>query len=396
MSKPIYKRVFDYAVEHWMEHETGTDSLTIASELNIKHDSVKKAMLRLEADGHASLNKNCPLAPVSFCIAGGGMEIGELVDCHVIFPKCEALTDYFHSSGLARLDLPVYKERILKGAHSYSFTYFNETVLTRYLNDPRDYEVTDSRSGGQIQYQGNDEHKYIYVRHGRRRLVDGRRCVVAFLVDMKKLSESEQRYWHGYELDNPEFSIGTDGDFARFLEVNLDGAWVGYEDPLKELLEVIRKFNDKLGFPLLQRDENQYAHAPVVNTEKAYCEACAELYKLLSNDNLVMNEIKKFLMERFHAIPADFFNKQGERAMSQYQLLQLVESRSGLEPRLTKTIKSLSAERQKTAHTLNIKGETGEVFIDRFFDLCKSLTEGLNYFSDGVSARLKSGSTENP
>lgn len=40
-----------------MEYETGTDSLRIATELNIKHDSVKKAMLRLEADGLASLKK---------------------------------------------------------------------------------------------------------------------------------------------------------------------------------------------------------------------------------------------------------------------------------------------------------------------------------------------------
>ena len=353
-------------------------------------------MLRLESDGLASLNKNRPLAPVSYCIAGGGMEIGELVDCHVIFPKREALTDYFHSSGLAQLNLPIYKERILKGAHSYSFAYFNEAVLTRYLNDPRDYEVTDSRSGGQIQYQGNDEDKYIHVRHGRRRLVDGRRCVVAFLVDMKKLGESEQRYWHGYELHNPEFSIGSDGDFSRFLAVNRDGAWVGYEDPLKELLGLIKKLNSKLGFPLLRRDENQYAHAPVVNTEKAYGDACAELYKLLSNDNLVTKEIKKFLTEKFHATAADFVHAESKKAMSQYQLLQMVETRSELEPRLTEAIKSLSTERQKTAHTLNIKGETGEIFIDEFFELCDCLTEGLNYFSDGVSARSESEVAEKP
>lgn len=324
------------------------------------------------------------------------MEIGELVDCHVIFPKREALTDYFHSSGLARLNLPIYKERILKGAHSCSFAYFNEEVLTRYLNNPRDYEVTDSRSGGQIQYQGNDEDKYIDVRHGRRRLVDGRRCVVAFLVDMKKLGELEQRYWHGYELYNPEFSIGSDGDFSRFLAVNLDGAWVGYEDPLKELLGLIKKLNSKLGFPLLQRDENQYAHAPVENTEKAYSDACAELYKLLSNDNLVTKEITKFLTEKFHANAADFVHAETQKAKSQYQLLQLVEIRSELAPRLTTAIKSLSTERQKSAHTLNIKGETGAIFIDEFFELCDRLTEGLNYFSDGVSARSKLEADEKP
>lgn len=60
------EQVLDYAVQYWVNHRTGCDSLRIAQDLKRDNEEIKEAMIELEASGLASLNKDAPLVPIAF------------------------------------------------------------------------------------------------------------------------------------------------------------------------------------------------------------------------------------------------------------------------------------------------------------------------------------------
>jgi hypothetical protein len=375
------EKVLSKAVAHWTSHKTGMDSKQIASALRLGHEAVKQAMLNLEATGLANLNRDKVLNQMSF--GKGGMTFKPVV-CHIIFPSKEVLTENFYNSDLLRQKLPVFEERVMKGSHTYSFAYFNEEVLRKYLTRPDLYDVSDTVSGGRVQYMGEDEALYVEVRHGRRKLTNGRSAVTAFITDLLKMNESEQRYWHGHEITDPAFADEDDG-FADFLDVNLDGKWISYKDPVSEALEAIKRVNERLGVDIFRRTENALLHAPVENTMRAYCDSCGEIYKLIGNDSLNIKVLKPYLVANFGADHAEFEHTQSKRPLTGLQLLELLQTKADTGDDAYKTIKSIGEDRGQAAHATTFKGDPSKIYIDMFRDQCQKLTVALDSFGSKVA-----------
>lgn len=383
MAKPLYQKVLDFAVQEWLKHQASVDTRTIAREIDANADSVMKAAERLEVDGLVSLNRHAQLNEMSIPIGGGPFTFTPVV-CHIVFVKKDVLTEAFHKAGLARENYPIYKERIVKGSQPYSFLYFNEAVLQRYLRDPANYRVKDTYSSVEVEYIGEDSERYFDITCGRRRLEDGSRCVVPLLVDLKKLDADEQRYWHGYEISIPKLMKNDDG-FAEYIHVIFEGAWHEFDDPLTDFKEAVAGMNDRLGFELLARTANKLIHVPAENTERAYTEACSELFKLIGSDSLQVSKIKPFMTETFGSVAQDFIHKESKRPKSAKQLIEDMENLAGIEHKLTMAIKELGSERQKAAHLVDLKGETGEIYVDSFFHQCRNVTGAISYFCDGIA-----------
>ena len=383
MAKPLYQKVLDFALQEWLKHQAAVDTRTIAREIKANPDSVMKAAERLEAEEQVSLNRHVRLNEISIPIGGGSFTFTPVV-CHVVFVKENVLTEAFHKAGLARENYPIYMERIVKGAQPYSFLYFEEAVLQRYLRDPVNYRVKDTFSSVEVEYIGQDSERYFDITCGRRRLEEGSRCVVPLLVDMKKLDADEQRYWYGHEINNPKLTKNDEG-FAEYTNVIFEGAWHEFDDPLTDFKGAVAGMNARLGFELLGRTTNKLIHVPAENTERAYTEACSELFKLIGNDSLQLKKIKSFMIETFDCVAQDFINKESKRPKSSKQLLEDMESLAGIEHKLSIAIKELGAERQKAAHLVDLKGKTGEVFVDSFFNHCRNLTGAISYFCDGIA-----------
>lgn len=379
--KTIEEKVLDQAVKYWTSHKTGTDSRRIAAALRLDHEKVKQAMLNLEASGLANLNKDETLNMTSF--GKGGIEFKTVV-CHIIFPSKAVLTENFYKSDLVRQRLPIYEERVMKGSHTYSFAYFNEEVLRKYLTRPDLYNVTDTISGGHVRYEGEDEDLYVDIRHGRRKLTNGRSAVTAFITDLLKMNESEQRYWHGHEISDPTFADEDEG-FADFIDVSLEGKWISYKDPVSAALEAIKRVNERLGVDIFRRTENALLHAPVENTERAYCDSCGELHKLIGNDSLNKTVLEAYLVENFGTDRSEFTHKETKRALSGLQLLNLIEVKAGTGDACSKTIKSIGDDRGKTAHATTFKGDPSKIYIDMFRDQCEKLTAALDDFGSKVA-----------
>lgn len=386
MAKPLYQKVLDFAVEQWLKYQAPVDTRAVARQIDAKPETVMRAAERLEADGFVTLNKNAQLNEMTIPMGGGPFTFTPVV-CHVIFVKKDVLTEAFHEAGMGRKNLPVYQEKIVKGSQPYCFLCFDEAVLHKYLRDPQNYKVKDTFSSVEVQYTGEDSERYFYILCGRRRLEDGSRCVVPLLADMRKLDPDEQRYWHGFELSNAKF-MRNDTGFAEYAHVVFEGAWHEFEDPLTEFKEAVASMNGKLGFPLLGRTENKLIHVPAENTERAYSEACGERYKLVSNDAMSTKAIKAIMKETFGCKDEIFTHKESGRAKTQFQLLANVEDLAGLEHKLTEAIKKLGQDRQIVAHLVEVKGKTGKVYVDAFFEQCRAVAEGIRYFCDGIKEYL--------
>lgn len=385
--KTTEEKILDHAVKYWTDHQTGCDSLRISQALGLDNEEVKKAMVNLEVTGLAALNKDAALTPLS--VGKNGMEFGTPVLCHVIFPSKAVLTENFYSSNLVRQNLPVFQERVMKGSHTYSFVYFSEEVLRKYLTRPDYYDVSDTISGGHINYSGEETSLYIDIRHGRRKLESGRSVVVAFLTDLLKLSEAEQRYWHGYELTDAVFS-NEDKGFIDFIDVNLEGQWIAYKDPVSEALAAIKRVNERLGVPLFRHTDNTLLHAPVENTERAYCDSCNELYKLIGNDSINKDILEAYLVENFGAVNSDFIHKETKRPLSGLQLIEMLEEKATTEKGASNVIRNIGKDRSRSAHALTFKGEPDRIYIDMFRDQCVTLTAALDAFSEKVAKVVKS------
>lgn len=379
--KTTEEQVLQYAVKYWTNHQAGCDSLKVSHDLRLDNEDVKKAMVNLEATGLASLNKDRALTPIS--MGKSGMTMGEPILCHVIFPSKAVLTENFYSSDLVRQNLPVFQERVMKGSYTYSFIYFNEEVLRKYLTRPDLYEVSDTISGGHITYTGEDESLYINVRHGRRKIENGRSVVVVFLTDLLRLSEPEQRYWHGYERTDSVFAAEDKG-FTDFINVNLEGQWISYKDPVSETIAAIKRINERLGQALFRRTDNALLHAPVENTERAYCDSCNELYKLIGNDSLDKDILEAYLAENFSTPKSDFIHKESKRPLSSIQLMELLEKKVNAGAGASKVIRSIGNDRGKAAHSLSFKGDAEKIYIDMFRDRCLELTKGLDAFGEKI------------
>lgn len=384
MAKTLEKKVLDCAVEQWNKTHAGIASTDIARWIRSSNAKVMEAMIALEAAGKCSLNKNVKLFGVT--ISAGGIKVAKkATTSHVIFPNQDVLTDHFYESGLARQGLPVYVERLHKGAHQYAMVYFCEEVLAKYLDRPELYDVDDSLSGGHIQSRTDDEATFIHVRHGRRRLANGTSAILIPYTDLARLDEAQQRYWHGFEVPNPEVA-STDQHYSKFMLRTFDGAFVDYENPLENLLDTLKDVNGRFGESVLFRHtENPHLRAPVRNTEKAFYDACSELFKIIGADSLVASTIKEILINDFGTKEEEFTHGSG-RALSPFQQLQLLEAKAGIDRQVTTVIDEVKRYRVRADHAIVDPLPSTIDFVQKFHALCNDITHALIFFARKLEA----------
>jgi len=384
MAKTLEQKVLDCAVEQWNKTHAGITSFDIARLIRSQNVKVMEAMVALEAISKCSLNKNVELFTVSIGVSGLKFAQKATI-AHVIFPSKEVLTDHFYSSGLARQGLPIYVERLHKGAHQYTMVYFSEEVLAKYLDRPEFYNVEDSLSGGSIRSITEDEANYIYVRHGRRQLANGRTAVLVPYKDLARLDEAQQRYWHGFEISNPE-NAGPDQHYSKFMLRTFEGAFVDYENPLEKFLEAVGYVNSNLGGSVLFRHtDNPHLRIPVENTEKTFYDACSELFKIIGADSLVAPTIKNILVDDFGTKEDEFTHKSG-RALSPFQQLQLLETKAGIEPKATTIIDEVKSFRIRADHAIVEPVSSAINFVEKFHTLCNDIAYALMFFATKLEA----------
>lgn len=384
MAKTLDQKILDCAVEQWSKKHAGITSIDIAKRIGASNGKVMEAMIDLEVAGKCRLNKNAELFNMS--IGKGRMRIAKKATiAHVIFPTPEILTDYFYSSDLARQGLPVYVERLHKGSHQYAMVYFSEDVLAKYLDRPEFYDVEDSLSGGSIRSNTANEATHIYVRHGRQQLANGRSAVLVPYKDLASLDEAQQRYWHGFEIFSPEVA-SLDQNYSKFMQRTFEGAFVDYENPLENFVEAVKYVNSSLDkLVLFKHTDNPYLRIPFENTEKAFFDACSELFKIIGTDSLVASTIKKILVEDFSTKENEFTHKS-KRDLSTFQQLQLLEAKAGIEPKATIIIDEVKGYRIRADHAI-VKPLTSSInFVDKFHTLCDDIAYALMFFAIKLEA----------
>ena len=123
MGTTIEQKVLDCAVELWQKRFCGISSLDISSELNLSNKKVMAAMLILEEDDRATLNKDVKLFQIRFTVGRVEHDVKPTI-CHIIFPTTQILTDYFYSSELLEKVCRTIRRGCIKGHSSSSDTTF--------------------------------------------------------------------------------------------------------------------------------------------------------------------------------------------------------------------------------------------------------------------------------
>lgn len=380
MSKSLEQKVIDCAVEQWNKSHAGISSIDIATRIQSSNGKVMKAMIGLEVAGKCSLNKNAELFTVSF--GKKKMKVAKKATiAHFIFPSKELLTDHFYNSDLVRQGFPEYIERLHKGAQQYKMVYFSEEVLFKYLDRPDLYDVEDSLSGGSIRSNTEDESTHIYIRHGRHKLANGRSAILAPYKDLASLDEAQQRYWHAFEIPNPDLVDVYDENYSKFIKRTFNGDFVEYENPLENFLESLKYVNASLGSAALFRHtDNPHLMIPVKNTEKSFYDSCSELFKIIGADSLVASTINKILVDEFGTKKEEFIHKSG-RPLSPFQQLQLLETKAGIEPFTSNIIEEVKGYRLRADHAIVVPLTSTTNFVEKFHTLCNEIANALRLFA---------------
>jgi hypothetical protein len=382
----LLNQVMDISVEHWNKNFGGTSALDICDKVGASNEEVMAAMEILYEQGKGSLNRSVELYPFKIDPEKPKLEIpDEPTTTHVFFPDKKVLTDNFYSSILVRENFPEYKNRLHQGAHQLELIFFSDEVLLRYFDHPEFYAIDDSLSGGHIGTKGDaPDNRNLYVRYGKRKIKSGRTAVAAIFKDLYVMSAEEQRHWHSYEIEDIE-ADQNDPNFARFLARTYEGAWVNFPNPIKDISEVLDVVNQSIPIGnLFKRIENVHLRLPVENTKKALYDCCSEFYKLIGPDSLDQRVMKNFLFKHLGASEEEFIHPGSGRPLSSMQLLALIESKAGIEKRLTAAVKAIGKYRIKANHKLTDTVADEENYVDIFISLCEELSRSGGYFAHRI------------
>jgi hypothetical protein len=234
------------------------------------------------------------------------------------------------------------------------------------------------------------------VRHGRRRLANGRSAVLAIYKDLASLDEAQQRYWNGFEIANPETAT-SDLNYSRYLLRTFEGAFVDYENPLENFFEAVRFVNRKFdGLPFFRNTENSHLRIPVANTEKTFYDSCSELFKLIGPDSLVAPTIKKMLVDDFGTTDEELIHKKSGRTLSTFQQLELLESKAGIEPKATTVIDEVKTYRLRADHGIVSPTSSTTNYVEKFHALCDDIAYALMFFVTKLEAARVKYTPEKP
>jgi hypothetical protein len=383
----IQKKVLEISIAQWNSTFCGTSGLDICDKLSLSNEIVMAAMEALWKQGRGRINANVELYQIRFDSEIPNVEIPtKPTITHVFFPSRKLLKEHFYSSSLVREKHPEFKNRLHWGGHQLELVMFADEVLTRYFNHPEFYKIDDSLSGGMITTKsGAPENRYLYLRHGKRKLENGRTVVTAILKDLYVMSDEEQRYWHAYELFEKKFD-SHDPNFERFVARNFKGEFVDYHNPIKGVVKILENINKSFSeFGLLfKRSDNVYFRVPVENTRKSYYDCCSEFYKIIGPDSLNQKAIKKFLFDIFSVKESELIHLESGRPFSTLQLLSLLEDKMVISRLLSSVIKKIAPERIEADHKVTEPSVEKTNFVDIFIDLCKEYIKAGIKFEERV------------
>lgn len=382
----IQQKILELSIEQWNQSFGGTSALDICDKISVSNEEVMREMESLCNDEKGTINASVELYAIRIDPENPKFEFPkESTTTHVFFPCKELLEDHFYSSKLVREGFPEYKNRLHCGAHQPELVMFSEEVLSRYFDHPEWYEIDDSLSGGHISARSEaPENRFLYVRHGKRKLDDGKAAVTAIFKDLYAMSPEEQRHWHAYELNEATFDK-NDPNFARFVARRYDGAWVDFSKPLQEVLDRIAEINQLFGEEsLFKKCQNDHFRPPVENTRKSYYDSCSELYKLIGPDSLNQKLIKNLLKKGFSVEDGELIHKESKRPLSPIQLLELLEEKIGIDGVISSQIRLIGKDRMEADHKITASITEEQNFIEEFISLCQNFSCSANQFKNKV------------
>ncbi len=255
---------------------------------------------------------------------------------------------------------------------------FSEEVLKKYFDHPEKYCIEDTESGGEITTPY--ETAYFFVQYGKR-TINNDISIVVLYKDLTMLENSEQQHWSSYEINNCKIDQGDD-NFRRFVQRNYYGEFVEYSDPIKNLTIAIDLMNKVCRKNLLfKKNKNMHLCPPVENTQKAYCDSCSELYKIIGPDNIDQNALKRILFEKWNMQETELQNKESHRPYSCNQLFKLLEDRLMGNNKLTEVIDQIKKSRIDADHKILEPDFKNQNYTKQFYVICKNFVVLLNQFS---------------
>lgn len=406
-SMSMKRKILERAVEHWHKNFTGVSALSIAEQLELEHSDVLAAFSELEDEGCARIREDVTLYSVSLdlspdqSVSTGDFD-WEPKNTAIIFPSREVLEENFYSSGLAREGLPEYTTRLHKGGSQIELVYFEVEVLKKYLQHPEKYDIGDSVSGGTLHLDYDylsdlseeeaESQMLGIVRFGKRRSKSGAILVTAILHDLAEMPSPEQRHWHSHEVEPTGFARG-DTDFIRYFARTFEGEFVEYDDPIRKILDLVKKANEIVDdTPMFRHETNPYLAYPVSNTRKDFVDSCSELYKIVGVDSLNKEFLQLCLERTADYTDQDFVHDSG-RPKSKLQLLQALDSELENPPGLADVIKQVRDHRISSAHRIIDPAVPQEDYLLAFRRLCTDICNRLKEFKTRLSAVLNEDAT---
>ncbi|RUO35944.1 hypothetical protein CWE13_10365 [Aliidiomarina shirensis] len=381
-------RLFTEAVKAWWTTFGGVSAIDLAEKAQIPHGDAMRFVESWVEAGRGTMNANVELNLVSVPSPRSSEKFSfTSINTHIFFPSREELTEHFYSSGNARTEPPEFKKRLMCGEHQLALSFFSEEVLARYFSHLDWYEVDDSSAGGHIRTTAESpSDRFIDVRFGKGRALDGKTFVTAIYKDLYCFSDSEQRHWHAYEIARPNLDP-NDENLRLFAARTYDGAWVEFPKPLKAVQDSLVKLNSKFSpHPLFGRLENEHLRMPVENTNKALADSCSELYKIVGSDSLKPKPLKALLQYKFEKTEDDFIHSSG-RPLSALQLVELVERELELVNGLSDAIKNIAKYRVEADHKVLSTSSDKQSYGEEFELLCKQFVSAANLFADALEAK---------
>lgn len=383
------KKVLDASILSWNRTFGGASALSICDEVESSNQEVMAAMEELCNRGDGSMNENVSLYQLNFDTKESKFNFPEKPTVtHVFFPDSKHLENYFYTSHLVRERHPEYKNRLHCGAHQMNMVSFTEEVLARYFDHPEFYEINDSLAGGSIMSTSTcPDERYIYVRHGKRKLVDKGSVVTAFYKDLYSMSDEEQRHWHAYEVKEANFEE-NDSNFGRFVARALDGAFVTFPDPIQDVSKKLSSINNTA--KLFLKTENIHFRMPVENTRKSYYDCCSELYKIIGPDNINQKAVVYILKSDFTVSDSELIHTESNRPLSSIQLLELLEKKMNIEKTLSKEVRKVGKHRTEADHKIISPAVEDINFIELFTQTCNDFISSADIFDYKLRELLKS------
>ncbi len=391
------QEILNYTIVHWQNNFTGISAISVADEFSYPHEDILAVFEELHNEGWGNLRKNVKLFQITVPQDKGVWSdwYGDVqeIETNIFFPAESILTEAFFSGPLARSNLPEYLIRLHKGYSQIGLAHFSLNVLKKYLDHPEIYDIEDTVAGGmltsnaeylEILEANNEEIEgIIFIRYGKRLLVNDQVIVSAILHDLSEMPASEQRHWHAHELEEPSFAQ-NDPDFEKFLKRNFEAEWIDYDDPLEKVIAEISRLNGSTEGNLFTRQQNAYLVYPVTNTYKNFCDSCSELYKLVGPDNINNEFIKNLLVKHFGCVDTEFFHSESGRPLSKIQLLKLLAQNLNSDNRLIDVIEEIKEHRVSADHRIIEPKNASVNYVAEFRRICEDLFSALTMFADDI------------